>query len=43
MSVFLNATVPSSSLKKKHNTIAYQRVREAIAASVMRFAFIKTE
>jgi hypothetical protein len=38
MSVVLNTTVPSSVLKKKHNAIAYLRVREAIAARIMRFA-----
>jgi hypothetical protein len=43
MSVVLNTSVPSSILKKKHNTIAYHRVREAIAAKVMRFAYIKSE
>jgi hypothetical protein len=32
MSLVLNTTVPSSVLKKKHNAIAYHRVREAIAA-----------
>jgi hypothetical protein len=30
MSVVLNTTVPSSVLKKKHNAIAYHRIREAI-------------
>jgi hypothetical protein len=43
MSVFLNITVPSSVLKKKHNAIAYQLVREAIAARIMSFAYIKSE
>jgi hypothetical protein len=43
MSVVLNTTVPSSVLKKKHNRIAYHRVREAIAARIMRFAYIKCE
>jgi hypothetical protein len=43
MSVVLNATVPSSVFKKKHNAIAYDRVREAIAARIMRFAYIKSE
>jgi hypothetical protein len=43
MSVSLNATVPSSVLKKKHNAIAYHRVREAIAARIMRFAYITSE
>jgi hypothetical protein len=41
MSVVLN-TVPSSVLKKKHNAIGYHRVREAIAARIMRFAYIKS-
>ncbi len=34
--VVKNATVPESTLKKKHNTIAYHRVREAIAAGTIR-------
>ncbi len=36
-SVVLNTTMPSSALKKKHNAIAYHRVREAIAANIIRF------
>ena len=40
MAVVLNTTVPSSQLKKKHNAIAYHRVREAIAAQIVRFAHI---
>jgi hypothetical protein len=43
MSVVLNTTVPSSLLKKKNNVIAYHRVREAIAARIMRFAYIESE
>ena len=39
----LSTTVPSSVLKKKQNVIAYHRVREAMAAKVMRFAFLKSE
>ena len=39
-SVVLNTTVPSSVLKKKHNAIAYHRVREAIAAKIVRFCHI---
>ena len=31
-SVITNCTIPSSTLKKKHNAIAYHRVREAVAA-----------
>jgi hypothetical protein len=42
MSVVLNTTVPSSVLKKKHNAIAYHRVREAIAARIMRFAHMNS-
>ncbi len=40
MSVVLNTTVPSSQLKKKHNAIAYHRIREAIAAKIIKFAHI---
>jgi hypothetical protein len=43
MSMVLNTWVPSSVVKKKHNAIGYHRVREAIAAKVMRFACVKIE
>jgi hypothetical protein len=43
MSVVFNTTVPSSVLKKKHIVITNLRVREAIAARIMRFAYIKSE
>ena len=43
MLVVLNTSVPSSVLKKKHNAIAYHRVREAIAAKVLRFTCLKSE
>jgi hypothetical protein len=43
MSLVLNTTVPSSILKKKHNAIAYHRIREAISARKMNFAYIKSE
>jgi hypothetical protein len=43
MSVVLNTTIPSSILKKKHNTIVYHRLREAIAARIMRISYIKSE
>ena len=33
--VVLNTTLPSSTLKKKHNAIAYHRVREAVAAKII--------
>jgi len=41
-SVITNATVPSSTLKKKHNSIAYHRVREAVAAEVVQIAKVHT-
>jgi hypothetical protein len=34
-SVVLNSTHPESTLKKKHNAIAYHRVREAVAAGTI--------
>jgi hypothetical protein len=33
-----NATIPESTLKKKHNSIAYHRTREAVAAETIRVA-----
>ena len=42
-SVVLNTTVPSSVLKKKHNAIAYHRVREAIAAGIITFTHVRSE
>ena len=41
-SVVLNTTVPSSVLKKKHHACAYHRVREAIAAKIIKFQHIKS-
>ena len=43
LSVVLNTTIPSSQLKKKHNTIAYHQVREAVAAFIIRFAHIDSK
>jgi hypothetical protein len=37
-SVVTNASKPESTLKKKHNSIAYHRVREAAAAGTIRIA-----
>ena len=36
-SVLTNSTVPHSQLNKRHHALAYHRVREAIAAAVMKF------
>jgi hypothetical protein len=41
-SVVTNSTVPTSTLKKKHNAIAYHRVREAVAAGTLRIAKVHT-
>jgi len=38
--VIKNATIPSSMLQKKHNAICYHFVREAVAASILRIAYI---
>jgi hypothetical protein len=38
--VVKNSTVPSSTLQKQHNSICYHFVREAVAAQIMRIAYI---
>jgi hypothetical protein len=42
-SVVPNSTVPTSQLKKKHNSIAYHRVRESVAAKVIRIAKVDSK
>jgi hypothetical protein len=42
-SVITNAILPESTLKKKHNSIAYHKVREAVAAQIIRVAKVKSE
>jgi hypothetical protein len=42
-SVATNASVPSSVLNKKHNSICYHRVREAQAAGTVRVGWIEGE
>ena len=34
-------TLPSSSLKKKHNAIAYHKVRESVAAGIVQIHHIE--
>jgi hypothetical protein len=41
--VVTNASIPESTLKKKHNAIAYHRVREAVAAKTIRITKEPTE
>lgn len=42
-SVVTSTVRPESTLKKKHNAIAYHRVREAQAANIVRVAWESTE
>jgi hypothetical protein len=42
-SVVTNCSVPESTLKKKHNAIAYHRVREAVAAGTLRIANVQSK
>ena len=43
MSVILSTTIPSSVLKKKHVSCSYHRIREAIAANILRFSHITSD
>lgn len=43
MAVIQNSTIPSSTIKKKHNSICYHRVCEAVAAGIIRIAKIDTK
>ena len=40
LSVVINAQFPTRSLKKKHNAVAYHKVREAVAAGIIRIGHI---
>ena len=42
-SVITSCSLPSSNLKKKHNAIAYHRIREAVAAGVVQLKYIKSQ
>ena len=42
-SVVLNATMPSSVLKKKHCAVSCHKIREAIAAGIVKFSHASTE
>ena len=43
MAVVLNTTIPSLSIKKKHLSCNYHKVRESIAAKFIKFQHIKSE
>ena len=40
--VVINTSLPSSTIKKKHNSITYHRVREAVAAGIVKVAHIRS-
>lgn len=42
-SVLTNSTIPHSQLSKRHNALAYHRVREAIAADILNFFYVNTK
>ena len=42
-SVVTSATLPHSTLSKRHNILAFHQVREAVAAKIMDFHWIKSE
>jgi hypothetical protein len=41
-SVMTNTTIPTSTLKKKHYSIAYHHVREAVAAGILHITKVHT-
>ena len=43
MSVIQNCSLPSSQLKKKHNAIAYHRIRECVAKGIIRLGHVASE
>ena len=43
MAVVLNTTIPSSSLKKKHQAYNYHKIRERIAAGFIKYGHIRSE
>ena len=43
MAVILNTTIPSSSLKKKHQACSHHKARESIAAGFIKYGHIRSE
>ena len=43
ISVIQNCSLPSSQLKKKHNAIAYHRLRECVACGIIKLGQVKSE
>ena len=42
-SVITSCSIPSSNLKKKHNSIAYHRIREAVAAGLVQLKYVRSK
>ena len=42
-SVITSCSIPFSNLKKKHNAIAYHRIREAVAAGIVKLKYVKSQ
>lgn len=42
-SVIINTQLPTSTLKKKHNSVAYHKCREAVAAGIIKTAHVKMQ
>ena len=42
LEVVANTALPSNNLKRKHNVIAFYRVREAVNAGMIKVAYIRT-
>jgi hypothetical protein len=42
-SIVTNSTIPTSTLKKKHNSITYHHVREAVAGGILRIAKVASK
>ena len=43
MAVVLNTTIPSSTLKKKHQACNYHKIRESIEGGFIKYGHIKSE
>ena len=41
--VIINTQFPTSSLKKKHNAVAFHKIREAVAAGIVQTAHVRSE
>ena len=42
-SIITSSTIPHSQLNKRHNALAYHRVRAAVAAGLLKFCWIDTK